>query len=253
MQFFYFSERELSKPPEALAYAFDADNPHVTTAIGANGPHGGSGTLLRAQAIQFDVKNIDASQQEWRKLPGNEGLWLGWLKNDHPRPEELERNDRLNGHLVTLSDGNEWMIPVVQRLSGSNGAVQVEMALPRTYGMNEQGDWTWGPVMRPYQRLWEIAMCVTEGMDSSGESDVTLTVPDENNLCSEILGVNYRVSAHELGFTNLLNENAVPKIFSAMLDLPKLSKKNSLSDISSTQTGGTDATPTTAQRTPTSS
>lgn len=81
-----------------------------------NGPSGAPGKLVTFYP-GHTPREYDAAAQTWMEAPPAKGLergryWLGYVTNEPPTPEELQRPTLIDGEPVVLADDKVWVIPV---------------------------------------------------------------------------------------------------------------------------------------------
>lgn len=89
------------------------------------GPDAGPGTLY---TWRNTPPHYDPEHQDWIPAAVDQRYWLGFRKDDPPRPSELQRGT-VHGTTVVLGDGFEWTVPR-------------EASLPRECVFGQQGEWT---------------------------------------------------------------------------------------------------------------
>jgi hypothetical protein len=128
-----------------IGYAFDRR-------VVANGVRGGPGG--HDGAVCVDPQSVDAhligyhkDRQEWAKVPGADA-WVGMYVEHRPKPADLAREQQLQGHWVTLGDGQKWLCPVArEHLFYEDGRpAQWQCALPSINTIDDEGNWTSGGV-----------------------------------------------------------------------------------------------------------
>lgn len=166
------------------------------------GPEGVGGCTV----ARSDVNLIGyyPAEQEWRKLAGR---WIGWRrsatssqpsgKDALPGPQELSRDTLVQGRLVTLGDGREWLIPIGRTADGGTN-------LPTDFRLiDATGEF--GEVVKPaYKELRDLAenlykLCKDEN------PRVRPTGPEYARISCRILAINYRVREVEVSLLGLLN------------------------------------------------
>jgi len=84
------------------------------------GPSGGPGFLIACRptspAGRLPAMRYAPDWQQWAAVAG--GLWIGYEIEHRPRPVDVQRTERLQGHPVRLSDGNDWTVPVLCTAEG---------------------------------------------------------------------------------------------------------------------------------------
>lgn len=162
-------------------------------------------------------------RQTWSKA-GN--IWIGWENGQLPGPNELQRDELVEGHRITMGDKAEWLVPIVR--SNARGT-----ALPQSFLLNEAGEWSRRP-MQVYQdlagaaeKLWK--WCVAEMLrhagpsGENGQDDVEgPTSPQLADLVCRALAVNYKVGRWEVSILKLLDDRIIWTASKAIVDWPGL-------------------------------
>lgn len=221
--FLYFAPKTTStQPPAAIAYAFE--RPPVCREVIANGPDGGQGMLYgeRAESLGFN-----RNTQKWQKIPGTD-CWCGWSTDQElPTPEALIRREALAGHAVELGGGRPWLVPVARSVSPDSPELRWVVRLPQQLELGDDGQWYYGPIVKRYQRLWEIATTwydqVLRGRLGGGDDiEVEISVADAINLACETLQANYRVGPVELSAMGVWESGLFGVVLDALCDLQTL-------------------------------
>ena len=141
-------------------------------------------------------------------------FWLGYDPENPPAPGDLEREDLVDGHCVSLADGNAWMIPVARHYDGST-------PLPRPIKWHPERGWDTGEVVKRHrdlfagaQRAWDAMMGATK--------DESLTAVVELDILAVALGTNYRVGPAEIGALGILTTTNRVDVVRALCDWPGL-------------------------------
>ena len=166
-----------------------------------NGPGDQSGIAINRGGHKLLYK---PDVQVWAG-PFNDGkYWVGFYTEDRPGPNDLRRPHQIDGTLVELLDGREWLIPA-WRLA--------PMAL--TMGMDRQVIHEPLPLRlrleKHFHRLVEI---------SRGQAEVEW--PELMVIAADVLSVNYRIGtdpAQELSMLRLISTENVKALVTAILDL----------------------------------
>lgn len=177
---------------------------HATLSnVGSNaGPGNSCGALLVIGSKYTGAPDIvtithPKDLQKWVCVNEEKGLWLGVLKADPPRPQDLERFKVIGGGTVTDPQHYEWTLPVARALAHG----MPYGTLPQSYRFDEQGEPQ--PVLdKAYEWLWNLAGEVKDwyvASDSENRRPHAWLV----KTAAKLLGVNYRVGIPEL---NLLQE-----------------------------------------------
>ncbi len=138
-----------------LAYAFDAP---PKWSAGYTGPDDRRGVVF---GQDVDTK-IDRASQTWRKIPKSPvDAWVGYENDAKPGPEDLIREQQIDGHVVKLLDGREWLIPVARAAADGGDPMTAILRgscrLPRRVEQSDDGDLIAGPVFAEYDDLWALA------------------------------------------------------------------------------------------------
>lgn len=199
--------------------------------VGSNaGPGKSCGTVLTVGSRFTGSPSLvgnDPARQHWVEVqPGR--LWLGVMKNELPRPEDVMRLNTIGGYTVTDRQYLQWLIPVAR-------AVPENMPygmLPQSYKFSADGEPQ--PILDPqFQWLWDLS---GEIMDWYRAADVGEPRPHAwlIKTAARLLGVNYRLGMNELNLLHdlgrsILNEITVGKICQACYAYEVLqeAKKNS--------------------------
>ncbi len=150
-------------------------------------------------------------KQEWAAIQGSK-LWLGWERDHPPTPADLQRETMYPGHVVTMADGQEWTVPIVQTIIG-------DAALPTIYGIDANGALLKNKVLPAFERLWDLTRRLYAAIENF---DVTkITEPESVELLCSALALNYRVARWEVLNLGLLTVENKQRVFGAMIDFPQ--------------------------------
>jgi len=192
------------------------------------GPDNMAGWVLADDESVGAAKTLyDADVQHWRKIPGLEA-WIGRYRDQPIAPNDLARTNQLGGHLVTLADGREWLVPIA-RATADDGWY---CALPQTSKFDDAGTWIRGDVVERYRPLWKLAVdwdaavyaAVVEAglVDAAAADSAPLILQFENLHTAAVvaLAANYRLSDVEAAELELLTERICCDVLNAVVDLP---------------------------------
>lgn len=207
--FLYFIETEgpvtnLDKIAEfGLSYAFD-DFP-TPSRLSHGTPTGKPGFLLADESRMGEfVASYRPREQTWRVF-GN--IAIGYYNDAKPMPQELLRSEWLDGPYVTLSDGNDWIIPTVYLWEDSEAVVK----LPKCLDVDESGNWVDGDVVAKYapliDRLWPFFESWCDAARRAIEDGDDFTVKYDIDDCTAIIATNYRVSPRELAMLQAIRKD----------------------------------------------
>lgn len=152
-------------------------------------------------------------QQTWREVQNQDGTtcyWLGWRQDSKPTPADLVRSKTIDGHPVTLADGNDWLIPVVGPYSSR---------LPRSFSVSAKGELD-ANVRKDFRKLFEDSDSIRQRFYHDGK----ITRAEMWLYVASLLTVNYRVGPHEiaddcLGILNTENYIEPFKVSIGMRDI----------------------------------
>lgn len=204
-----------------------ADSPWFR--VDRGGPDGGGGALVALKQFRPEPFKYAPEFQAWRAEPGGR-YWIGYVKTDPPRPEQLQRREFIAGHPVTMEDGSVWTVPIArsftrgmtlpQSLSlGPNGELIAE-SLPRFVGISAKAE-------RVFERIRFESSMVAQGITEWPEGDAPyppLTYSEGFQIAVESLTLNYHVNGAVLSCwpSPLLTTDNVFSAALALIDWPGL-------------------------------
>lgn len=161
-------------------------------------------------------------KQVWCKTGGGA---VGMYQAVEITPLMLARDKQLPGLWVEL-EGSSWRVPVARQPTIEDGEVRWSIDLPRSLEYVGTG-WTYGPVVRRYQYLFEIAnrwMTARFETENSpdGQNQVDMTVNEAIDMAAAALGANYRVSQVELSMLGVLTQFNWATVLDALVDMERL-------------------------------
>jgi len=182
----------------------------LTYAGWQNGPSG-PGVLFAHGQAGFEA----ASACEWTAAP-DAAYWIGFLRSDLPRPQDLVRVKVMLGHPVRLADGNLWTVPVIRYIDGAT-------ALPRRLTWDGQG-WTPEDVIGRHADLfaqlchaWDVMMA-----ELAKDESLRITISETADLAVRLLQINYRLGPAEVSVLGLLDTQTEGEIVLAGMDWPAI-------------------------------
>ena len=205
-----------------LAYAFSElkGNPTVNRVIG--GPDDGDGVVIPGIGCTDHRYKKDA--QTWRKY---KGIYVGYWNEQKPGPSDLQRADALNGHKVTLGDGNQWIVPVARQINDVDGRITASCALPSRIGWDEDGAWVMGDVVQKYFELWNTAQAFWDQLTEQTPGDlnqdkaiITFDFAGGNDAAVMVLQCNYHISPREIDLLELFDIDSAGNVLRALVDWP---------------------------------
>lgn len=182
----------------------------LATKIPAEGPDGAPGRLVSPLRDPGSLEVLPAgSGQAWFPIDGNVKMGIFQsLEKPAVLPAQLARAAQRSGHLVTLGDGQQWLIPVARLAMGGCG-------LPKRRKLNPDGSVVW-QVEAQFAALSEHA---NRCWDYRSGLPVMITDEDLDRFAGEALSVNYRIGTREAIALGLLTDQAHAAIVDALLDV----------------------------------
>jgi hypothetical protein len=200
-----------------IGYASEGEGP-TSLEVFNNGPDGGQGCFATFGDQGFN--GLD--KIEWMAMtPGQvNGVLVGLHPDYRPGPADLVRKRLLQGHEVTLSDGNNWLVPVARQFGGSS-------PLPTSLRWDGSA-WVPGDVLKSYQelfgkacRIWDVLCNHQPGED--------ISISDGAEIAVSALGLNYRIGRCEVSLLGLMDTRCLFEVLKMVVDWPtfeKVIKKN---------------------------
>ncbi len=232
-----YPQMALDKVAElGLAYAFERQ-PEARLTM--HGPDDGSGPVFGIfEKLGDDLTGgYFPEKQTWRKIPKSE-CWIGYYNDAKPGPDDLMREQALDGHWVELGDGNKWLAPVARSCDADATEYMAINNLPVQGDIDDEGNWVQTKVSDRYAAIWDLATkfwdVFRDALRRTAEIDPAPdTVPVQfgefYSGAVTALAVNYRVSNIECAVLALLTMQESTKILTSLIDLPTVNewlKKN---------------------------
>ena len=220
----YFLNGDMTRPqPEQLeALGLKFDHPPAPCECIGRGPGGKPGlTLADPHRVNGRI-GVYLAEQEWHAvepLTGDPRLYIGWYKDQKPGPADLVRANALDGPKMTLGDGNEWTIPLIQEWNDS-ARCKLPAAMRRV-----AGQWVLGDVQDEYRAIWTKAKAFWETMldaaQQASDKGFSYEFPGIIDFAAELLAINYVVSPDDIAALGLFtNDGLVPRLCEAAIDWP---------------------------------
>lgn len=193
----------------------------VTKGPGGSGP----GTVFAVGANS--MIGFYEDEQSWHKSSDG-SHWFGWCNDSRPTPDDLARARQIEGHQVTLADGNDWLIPCVRQFMIGEDATTYHTTLPRTLELDDQGEWIYGDVSGEHRRLYDFGVTwwdfyfanAVDGDDTEPRKPLTVAWTGES--CYEALRTNYHITREQMAMLALVQSTHESEILGALIDEPTL-------------------------------
>lgn len=202
-----------------VAYAFDGQ---VTSVRVLQGPNGKAGLVF--WSAKFSYSGYSPEHQRWRSIPGSEAM-VGLDDRFEVLPELLKRENVLEGALVQLADDHAWEIPIARKRFVEDGKLVYVHNLPRSIGVDDEGEWVVGEPLLKYRYLWNVAedYCVScyGGEPREGARDMNIW-KELLNAAVEVLNTNYRLAAAEVSLLGLFSKQHAVKVLDVLIDAATL-------------------------------
>lgn len=177
------------------------------TNVGSNaGPGKSCGIVLTINTKHSGSPSLignDPARQIWTQVDEAKGLWIGVLKNELPRPEDLERYDTIFGPPVKDPQHHEWRIPIARLLSQG----MPYGTLPQSYRFDAAGE-PHPRLDKAYEWLWNLSGEIQDyyRVDGNGRQHSWLV-----KTAARLLAVNYRLGLRELNVLDDLGRGVLHK------------------------------------------
>lgn len=186
---------------------------HAIVTPTTNGPSGQPGVLLfpvTAGSVPKIPAMHDGQQWSHSQIGNRKGPapWIGIIRDDPPRPEELLRSPHYPGYTVSDRHGRSWSVPMIRGLDRPYGS------LPCDWDWPDDGECATGSasanfepraVLRHrYQQLWDDSAKVWDWcyVDNSPH---TVTETWIAGFVARVLSINHRVGPRELNVLRSLD------------------------------------------------
>lgn len=243
-----------------LGYAFSSIG-DFTPCVVMRGPGEAGGGVVIADSRHTGRIGFYPDEQRWMRIPKSE-VWIGIYPDDRPAPADLQRAAFLDGHFVTLEDGNSWLIPVARAVGDIDGEPVPYDSLPHAVGLDDDGKWGRNGPIPKYDKLWKIALrwwdeiqrgIQREVVEPGTKVAISMEFNDIADAAVEALTTNYRLHNAEVSLLGLLSDRVMYQVLHAVVDMPTIEAiaKKKLTDrsqgTSSTSAGRKDEITDTAQ------
>ncbi len=171
--------------------------------VHGHGPDGGSGVCLYCRPTKpprdEPLTRYHADKQTWQKGIGG-SYWIGVIRGDEPRPDDLARFNQFEGANVTDTSRRLWQVPIARLPSRPFGY------LPASFSFDDEGNPV-SQVRDDCQRLWQIGGTFFDAWQTG--QIASMDDAEAINLVMEVLAMNYRLGKSEV---RLLTETTGPII-----------------------------------------
>lgn len=200
-----------------LGYLLQPGNdqgPHITEIVGA-GPDGNGGAVFYWLKEGPQETGYVPDRQTWvpavadatNNLPAGR-YWVGWLKDQLPKPADLQRDNLLPGRLLKLGDDQVWHIP---------SAMQVPQR------MRLQSDGIWKPQADArYQRFVERSQWAFDAVLKVLRGEAGVDLSEMVTYALESLAWNYRIVPELANALDLFPEITLTQVAANTTDVDRL-------------------------------
>lgn len=226
--FLYFVEGEPRNAIDIIAdhglgHALESTCVLSPITLGAT-PSGNAGCILDDPKRHESSPCYRVDQQTWQRLGD---LWVGYWKDDPPKPSDLERASLIPGYEIELGDGNLWRVPLARqyvRTHEQNGTFGSQ--LPHKLAIDQSGQWTMGPVVDRYATVWKLSIGFFDlwhaallAAIESGDDSFVFDYDAPQHTAITVLSENYAISDIEASLIGLLlSDDTAGKIMRAACD-----------------------------------
>jgi hypothetical protein len=147
--------------------------------------------------------NMEA--QVWRKMPrpGQQDVYIGYYKDSPPGPEDLVRAAPINGYLLKMRDGKNWMAPIIRAFDKPTETMV--SSVPSSIELNENGDFVPGKALPEFSYLVDVVDKYVCAMQSERLTNVfeAMTISELCRDAKTLLQANYVIDSPEIQVLNL--------------------------------------------------
>jgi len=208
-----------------LGYAFEEKldgTLRMTVRQVSRGPSGEHAGVVVGDPFRIAPGRIGfyPAEQEWRQLPQSTA-WVGYYRDDPPRPDQLWRKEVLPGHAVELGDGQKWEVPIVRGITEVDGAITPYTPLPRRVDLNEEGAFVPGDVLPCYEGILRGVLTHYDRLVQAYAKQESKVFCDDQ-VAAELLTTNYCIGRVEIVVLGLFtwNSHHIMDVLNAAIDLP---------------------------------
>lgn len=176
------------------------------------GPGGRSGVICCAWSDQPPpLLGYHPQHQDWHQL--SDQLWIGFDKLRPLQPRDLARRSQLEGHNVTLCDGESWLVPIYRRPIGGT-------PLPQDIYRDQAGELV-TEVKLSYRDVWERSGPIADRYYSG---DGRFAWDEILDYCVDALAWNYRFDHSLQRLLRVIDTVNWDQVVGMTLDRPLIDK-----------------------------
>ena len=164
-----------------------------------------------------EVKHLrfDKDKQRWAKSISDKGggYWVGYWTDGRPTAAELAKDDQIDGHRITLSDGSEWLMPCARVFPEGT-------RMPRSLVLGADGR-VYAEVLEKYQAFCKQAEVLWDDLYRLvgwAEGDQVLDAGAKFTMVADALGFNYYVGVDEINALQILTTENIERVLWAIVD-----------------------------------
>ena len=178
---------------KGIEYAYNDDAKYQITPVN-NSPAEVPGLIVQADG-DFSTCRYNPEEQVWGRIEGTD-CYVGKWKTDKFTPADFARPEPIEGYLLKLRDGNDWIIPVARfNMDNSNSG-----CLKHNLALDANGKMVKGALPPRQQKLSEIA---EDLLDKILNYDGNIDGDYGENYPFDILTANYRIWKPEVALMQL--------------------------------------------------
>jgi len=188
--------------------------------VGSSGPTNNGGAIIGgfSKAQNGVMIGYYKDRQTWEEYNSGK-FWIGYQKEFKPKPEDLKKENQLEGYEVELGDKNKWLIPVARRFDSG-------CMLPKSIFLDGAGVIS-GKILDEYVYFSKQAeeifndLCASLRKDKEYDYKVN-TFEYMFQIATESLRINYNISKWEMSLLKLLTTENANKINLAIIDFESM-------------------------------
>ncbi len=237
-QFLYFVPGQVAAPPDLLAdigLAKVVGPGGVEFAPVEKGPAGEPGVVMTPGGGPRRGMGIVPAAQMWFPAGPEKRYWIGFDQEDRPGPEDLRREEFIEGADVVLGDGNLWHIPIARFFDGGTN-------LPVGFGLDPETGEEVHRVVAAHRGLFDLAIewfnsytgaefddqgnpvPPPAGNEEEAAEPAGVTYSRSKEIAAEAIRTNYRAGVYELGALELFDTDNVVKVCKVLADIGSMEK-----------------------------